>query len=353
MAEAGNIEALSLTFTAGVAAGAFLSGLSGSYPAAALAFAATAFLAACALFDNRHPLPWILAAFLFCGLSCLLSSDLTGKAGASYFPEAASRLRALIDRIPFENERTSPLLKALLTGDRIGLQADLKALFRESGASHLLALSGLHIGILYLFFGKLTAPLGNSPSIRAARSAAVVLLSGVFTLMTGASPSLVRAFLFILINETLARSGRPRKGSRVLCLALLVQLAADPSSIRSIGFQLSYLAMAGFFLLYPRLEAWYPAGSRHTPFRRIWNAAALTLSCQVFTAPLVWMRFHTFPVHFLLTNLLAIPLTTVLMGCAAACTALSGAGCCPELLVRAVDLLCALLLQTLEIIRSM
>jgi len=128
--------------------------------------------------------------------------------------------------------------------------------------------------------------------------------------MTGASPSLVRAFLFILFHE-LSRHmpGRRVRPQNVFCAALTLQLAVTPAVVRSLGFQLSYLAMLGIIVLFPRIEAWYPAGVRFDPFRRIWSAVAIAVSCQAFTAPLVWIRFHTFPKYFLLTNLAALPLT--------------------------------------------
>jgi competence protein ComEC len=111
--------------------------------------------------------------------------------------------------------------------------------------------------------------------------------------------------------------------------------------------------MAGIFLLYPRLEAWYPAGPRIDPLRRIWQAAALSISCQVFTGPLAWYRFHTFPPYFLLTNLLALPLTTILMGTAVATLLLQGLGCCPGFLLHATDALARTLVWMLGIISSM
>ena len=171
--------------------------------------------------------------------------------------------------------------------------------------------------------------------------------------MAGAGPSLVRAFLFIGLNETLRLLHRPRKPLRVFCVALFVQLALDPSVIRSLGFQLSYLAMAGIFLLYPALERFYPEGGRYNPFRWMWKAAAMSLSCQAFTAPLVWLRLHTFPKFFLLTNLLAIPLTTLTVWGGVVCIGLSAAGVCPKLLVDATDALCRLLTGVLEIIAAM
>lgn len=351
MLQRGTIEAISLTFTAGVAAGVFLSTVfRNPFPLAAAAFALLVLAVGLALRPGIRPL---LPLFLLAGLSMALTRCLCGPSGLSAFQGAAAAFRSFIDSLPFPHGHTAPLLKAFLTGDRSGLSPATTALFRQSGASHLLALSGLHIGILYLLLGKLTWVLGRSPGARRLRAGLVVGAAGAFTLMTGASPSIVRAFLFIVLNELLQLSGRPRKPVRVLCLALFLQLALTPEAIRSVGFQLSYLAMAGIFLLYPSLESWYPDSGRPDPLRSLWKTAALSISCQVFTAPLVWLRFHSFPVHFLITNLLAIPLTTALMGTAVLCLALGGLGCCPELLLRAVDALCTLLLRVLEIISSM
>ena len=139
----------------------------------------------------------------------------------------------------------------------------------------------------------------------------------------------------------------------MLCLALLVQLVLDPSVICSVGFQLSYLAMAGIFLVYPVLEKCYPEGSRYNPLRWIWKTAALSISCQLFTAPLAWLRFHSFPRYFLLTNLLALPLVSILMTVAVATVILSALGWCPALLITTTDGLGRLLLWVLEVICAM
>ena len=351
-----NIESLSLFFTAGVALGSVLVTAS---PGLLLPLLALPF------FFRKELLRWpeelsvslILGTFLLLGIFCARSAALPVADAESWIEalsaDAAGRLRAFIGTLPFPSEGTAPLLQALLTGDRSGLSADTIATFRGSGASHLLALSGLHMGILYLIFDACTQPLGNSPAARRIRFFLIVGAALFFTLMTGAGPSIVRAFLFIGLNETLRVLRRPRKATRVFCVALLIQLVLDPSVIRSLGFQLSYLAMAGIFLLYPVLEKWYPEGSRYNPLRWLWNTAALSISCQLFTAPLAWLRFHTFPKYFLLTNLMALPLTTALLSTAAATIALSAVGLCPQLLITATDGLGRLLLWVLEIICAM
>ena len=360
MAPSKSIEVLSLLFAAGVLAGTAVP----AAPAGPLSGLLLPLILLPVLFRDRirlAPGKWATglcwAVFLLLGFFCALSRSLTGWEEASALQSwamgTADALRARIDALPFGADTTAPLLKAFLTADRSGLEADTLATFRTSGASHLLALSGLHMGIIYMLFDRLTRPWGGSRTAAFVRFALFGLGGGFFTLMTGASPSIVRAYLFILIGEILRVSGRPRKPSRVLCLALLVQLVLDPSVIRTVGFQFSYLAMAGIFLLYPVLESWYPAGSRWDPFRRIWQASALAVSCQVFTGPLAWIRFHTFPRHFLLTNLMAIPVTTGLLTSAVAALLLDAVHLCPPILIKITDSLSCLLLWILQVIASL
>ena len=359
MAEAKSIEALSLSFMAGALVGVTASGGQSWVVASALGLAALPVLLQRKLLEwpERVSVSVLLAAFLLLGFC---SAGLASLPYASVSPlsvpwilESGERMKALIANIPFPSAGTAPLLTALLTGDRSLLAQQTISAFRESGASHILALSGLHLGIIYILFDRLTRVAGQTPLARGFRFGAIVLSAGFFTLMTGASPSLVRAYLFIVINEVLRLTGRPRKASRVLCLALLVQLVLDPSAIRSMGFQLSYLAISGIFLVYPVLEKWYPPSPSWDPFRRIWKAAALSISCQLFTAPLSWWRFHSFPRHFLLTNLLALPLTTALMTMAVLTVALWAIGLCPGFLINATDALCNWLQRALEIIATM
>ena len=360
MAEGKKIETLAGVFTMGVIAGTIVpAGLSAGLSAALLPLLALPFFFQRQIIrlPEGKAVALMLSTFLMLGLFCAGCASLPGPslttALEEYALHTADRLRAYLDTLPFPSEHTAPLLKALLTGDRSGLGADTIKIFRQSGASHLLALSGLHIGIIYLIFDKFTWLMGRSPAARNLRYLLIVGGAGFFTLMTGAGPSIVRAFLFIAINETLRLLGRPRKAVRVLCLALLIQLVLDPLSISQVGFQLSYLALSGIFFLYPVLERWYPAGSRFNPLRRIWQAAALSISCQLFTGPVAWYRFHSFSQHFLLTNLLAIPLTTGLMASAIGTAVLSAAGICPATLYSLTDRLCSLLIFVLETIAGL
>lgn len=298
---------------------------------------------------------------IFCSLNYHIASGIPeyesgfiGSAAAN----AVGTLQNVIDNIPYPSETSGPLVKALLTGDKSDLTKEITGIFRDSGASHILALSGLHLGVLYILLARLTAPLGNSPWIRRLRYSLIIVAALFYSIMTGATPSIIRAFLFITINETARLLGRKREPVRVLLAALTVQLALKPDVISSVGFQLSYMAMAGIFLLYPTMERIYPAPSgsrlsRFNPFRKIWNAAMLSISCQIFTGPIAWYYFHTFPKYFILTNLVALPLTSAIMTLSVATIALSFFGICPEPLVILNDHAMQALVFCLEIISGL
>ena len=352
MDEVRDIAGISVPFAAGVAAGTSLAMAAGSVALLAIVCAAAAVGLA-----RDMPRRGYSVMFFFAGMFCAAASSAcpwhdAGSAGPAR--RACAALKEVIDRIPFEREETGALLKALMTGDRSSLSKETVAVFRASGASHILALSGLHLGFIYLFISKVFTILGNSPVSRKARCFCIIAGAGFYTLMTGAGPSIVRAFLFITIREiSKISSGRTLEPGRTLLLCLTIQLALKPSVITGVGFQLSYLAMCGIIFLLPVLQEWYPQGPKWDPMRYLWNAAALAISCQIFTAPVSWMKFHTFPRYFLITNITALPLTSAMMMLSIVAVVLSALGICPEALVSVLEACIGLLVRLLELISMM
>lgn len=398
MTETADIKPLALAFTFGAASGLLLSRISlhAAYISSATSLLVALTLTVITSADRRQA--EILLLFLTAGVFCAATSTLTSLgavAGKPLFAGLAADFRSMISSIPFPHEGTAPLVNALLTGDRSSLDSSVMNSFRDSGASHILALSGLHLGIIYGILLKVTSIFGKHPTVKAVRSLIIISLCGIYTLATGASPSLVRAFLFILVNETARLTHRSNNPLRVYCAALFIQTAINPQVISSTGFQLSYLAMAGIFLLYPALKKWYPQeeaagdmlvekGADLTESdvlegvmtdkgccrarrcwtswmktivsaapRKIWDAAALTISCQVFTGPLAWWKFGTFPKYFLLTNLLSLPLTSAVMLLSVSTSVLFAIGICPDFLISLTDSSASLLLFIMKVISSM
>lgn len=295
---------------------------------------------------------YIAAISMFvCGVICRKISMICECSTTDILSDfAAPALRIftkLIDSLPFVDESCNSFLKALLCGDRSSLPEHITKSFRESGASHILALSGLHLGIIYMMTRRGLSILGNNPAARKFRSAATILLCCGYTILTGAGSSLTRALIFVMLNEAGTLINRSHELKQVFYSALLIQLTMSPSSSVSLGFQLSYAAMAGIVFIYPVLRDSFPSGN---PIKKIWSIASMSIACQITTAPLVWIRFHTFPPYFLITNLICIPLTGVVIPASTLTLALHSAGICPEFIYKISETLILALLASIRII---
>lgn len=255
-------------------------------------------------------------------------------------------LSSLIENLPFEDRNTNSLINALITGDRSELSTEITAAFRQSGGSHILALSGLHLGIIYGILRWLISILGNGKSHITLRAITIIAVCGFYTLATGASASITRAFIFISLNEIAIVTGRFRSTGSILWAALFLQLFFRPESISNVGFQLSYAAMAGIAYIYPYLKKIWPErneGIVQKGLKWIWDSAAMSISCQITTGPLAWVYFGTFPQYFLLTNLIALPLVGLIIPSSLLIIGLHTCGMCPDILVKAVEsMICGL-----------
>lgn len=350
MKKASGIVSVSFPFAAGVAVAALLGR---PFCTALAASAACAAALAAGVRTSRRGLAALLFAAL--GALCWSTSALSPPPPPPRILSGAVDALALaIDSAGFPGEHSGAVITALLTGRRSGLPPDTVRAFRRSGSSHILALSGLHLGVIYLVLRRLLAPLGNSQPARIAKAVITISLSGIYALATGAGPSIVRAFLFITIGEiSRIRSARRITPAGTLSMALTIQLTLRPDMVSSAGFQLSYLAMLGITLLYPALKDWYPGGRGPDPLRRIWTASVLSLSCQLFTAPAAWWHFRSLPKYFLLSNLLSLPLAEAIIVTSLLSLLLNAAGLCPPLLIKACGKLVSVLEFCLETIADM
>lgn len=329
-----------------------------------LALGTTVLSAILLLFSSRNrwnaPSQWTLIGI--CALTCGILTGLTGlelkisETASNGFLASKARLAGqamedLIDSISFKESSTGAIVKALLTGNRENIPPEIAQTFRDSGASHILALSGLHLGLIYMVISKILSLMGNSIRMRRIRSLLAIAICGFYTLMTGAGASITRALIFIILREAAIMTGRHASLKSILAASLFLHLAFSPTSITDIGFQLSYAAMFGIAYIFPHLRNFWKNDWPGLKF--IWESAALSISCQITTGPLAYYYFGTFPQHFLLTNLLMIPLAGLLIPAALLTLALSAIGCCPSICVQSVEWMTQMMQEALGIIASM
>ena len=362
-------------FTLPFAAGILLISLAGNHFFSSHHVWASASLGACSVMlmhcvhPSRKNIGTIGRAFLigglalclgiFCGECGKILSVSSLDSGLLIHAERYGKLlQTAVDSIPFSDSQTNAVIKALLTGEKADIPPSVTAAFRDSGASHILALSGFHLGIIYGIVRALLSVLGNRRKALILRAAATIAACGFYTMATGAGASIVRAFLFITLHETASLSHRYHSTGSILLAALFIQLVISPESVTSVGFQLSYAAMAGIAFIFPWLKGLWP-GNPHKDrgvtkgVRWIWNSAAMSISCQVTTGPLAWIYFHSFPRHFLLTNLIVLPLAGLVIPSALATLTLHSLGLYPALLIKGTELLVSTMITALEIIATM
>lgn len=263
---------------------------------------------------RRPQLLWILACLLWLGAAGVQAGRMPRPGPPPALTLWAAGCKAsfsawLETLLPAGEEQA--ILRALAIGDRSGLSRELRAAWRDSGAMHLLALSGLHVGLLYALLHRLLSLLGGSRPARLLRSVVVLGLLWTYALITGLSASIARAVLMITFYEISAYVSGSRDGLSALAGSAFLLMLFDPESPRDIGFQLSYTAVLSILLFHPRLKRLLHTRSRL--LTRVWELLSVSLCCQATCGLLAWFYFGNFPAYFLLTTLLAIPLTTLVM----------------------------------------
>ena len=203
------------------------------------------------------------------------------------------------------------VLAAMTLGDKSAMTKELREVYSVSGASHVLALSGLHLGIIYILLSMLVV----SRRFRAVSQVFIVLSIWAFALLVGLPASVVRSALMISTYALLSLAGRGRMSVNALSLAAFCILIVSPDSLFDVGFQLSFLAMLAILLLQPRLEKLIRREFlfEHPVVRWLWGLTTVSVAAQVGVAPLIAYYFGRFSTWFLLTNFIAIPAATLIL----------------------------------------
>lgn len=202
------------------------------------------------------------------------------------------------------------VLAALTLGSKSGLTPQTRQLYAGTGASHILALSGLHLGILVSCLMMLARPFLPFRKIRITILLSAIVLIWCFAFLTGLSISLLRSAIMYSMWCLFMCRNRAGRSMNSLALAALLLLCVRPNALFDVGFQLSFLSVFAILLGVPIINKLFPV-------RRWWRFIVdfffISIIAQMATAPLVAYYFHNFPVYFLFSNCIAIPCTYLLL----------------------------------------
>lgn len=203
------------------------------------------------------------------------------------------------------------ILKAILLGDDDTLDPELKASYSSAGVSHILCVSGMHVGIIFMIINFLLKPLDLFRASRIGKSVLVMLVIWLYAHITGLAPSVTRSatmFSFVTIGQLLRRNTNVFHS---LFASMFILLVTNPLLLFEVGFQLSYLAVAGIVLFQPKLAAVYSCRTRTGNY--FWGLLTVSVAAQLGTSPISIYYFAQFPNYFMLSNLSVIALSFVVI----------------------------------------
>lgn len=203
------------------------------------------------------------------------------------------------------------ILSALTLGYKRELDKETKRVFSAAGAMHVLAVSGLHVGIIFWFFSTIFGFLRKQKQGKYLFIILSVLVLWCYAFITGLSPSVLRAatmFSFVAIATNINRKVNIYNS---LAASAFVLLIINPNNLFEVGFQLSYSAVFGIVFLQPKLEKLWPVKNKVVKF--FWSLLTVSIAAQIATFPITSLYFNQFPTYFWVSNLIVIPVAFTLI----------------------------------------
>jgi competence protein ComEC len=266
-------------------------------------------------------------------LRCELPPDRTLQESALNF---RTRLESILDNSGLSPESIA-MLNAFLLGNKKAIDKTTYKRYATAGAAHMLAVSGLHVGIIYLLVSYLLFPLYYLKYGYELKYVLIVIALWSFAFITGLSPSVSRAVTMFSCFAFARLVNRPTDSLNTLCLSWVILLLWDPFLIFRVGFQLSYAAVFSILYLQPKLAALYKP--RFYLDQTIWGIITVSTAAQVGVSPLAIYYFNQFPGLFLLSNLLVVPLLGIIMAGSLLLVALTSLDLSFDLYVAVLDVL--------------
>ncbi|WP_411028880.1 ComEC/Rec2 family competence protein [Spongiimicrobium sp. 3-5] len=205
------------------------------------------------------------------------------------------------------------IIQALLLGQRNDISEVTYDNYKKAGAVHILALSGLHIGIILLLLQFFLSPIALFPHGRTLKMILIVVLLWAFALLAGMSASIVRAVTMFSFVAYAMYLNRPANTYNILALSMFfILLVIDPRLLFQVGFQMSYAAVFAIVWIFPLLQKfWSP---KNYLLQRLWQLLSVSIAAQLGVLPISLFYFHQFPGLFFVSNLLVVPFLGIILG---------------------------------------
>ena len=207
--------------------------------------------------------------------------------------------------------KTQGILNALLFGQRILLDQETIQSYSNAGVIHILAISGLHVGIIYMILGFLFKPLNRLKNGKIINLILVLGILWFFAFLSGLSPSVTRAVLMFSILAIGKHYNQQASTLNTIAVSALILLCYNPNYVFDVGFQMSYAAVISIVLLNPYFK--YFHFSKNKIIKYSTDIILVSLAAQIGVLPLSIYYFNQFPVLFLVANIVVIPLTFVIL----------------------------------------
>lgn len=214
-------------------------------------------------------------------------------------------------RSTIKGEKELGLAEALLIGYKDDLDKTLVQSYTNTGVVHIIAISGLHLGLIYWLLLLLLKPLQKRPYYKWLKP--VIVISGLwlFSFLAGAQPSILRSavmFTCLALGDSLVKK---TSIYNTLAFSAFLLLCYNPYWLWDVGFQLSYSAVLSIIIFMKPIYQWFYVKNKSLDF--LWKINAVTIAAQILTLPVSIYHFHQFPMHFLLTNFVAVPLSSIIL----------------------------------------
>lgn len=249
------------------------------------------------------------------------------------------------------NGQEAATLIAITIGDKSYLDSEIKNDYSKSGTMHLLAVSGLHVGFIYSFLSYLLFIIGNSRFSRVSRFCLINTFLWCYAALVGFAPSVTRAVIMATLYEICKITERDKIGLNTLSLSALIITIFSPQAIFDVGFQLSYTALLSILIIHPKIDLFFSPKNHISKY--IWATVSISLACQIGTGLISVSKFGYFPTYFLLSNLIAIPLSAIILYVALGQLVFLGNDTISEIIANLLVFLLRLLNGTVERIESM